>query len=246
MASSSPPTRICVFASTLPGTSPLHLESAHSLAHVLHERKIHLVYGGGTSGLMGELALERVRLGGKDTVMGIIPGALVGSERDLLEQEARQTSKQSNTGLLGKVRGLWSTANKPEQPDSVKEAGAKASLLMEDIYGLTTVTNSLAARKALMIELVATGGPGSGFIALSGGFGTLDEVMEVVTAKQMGIHRRKMVLCNVDGYWDGLIAWVESSIVKGFLREEARLMLLQRTTVEECVDILKDGHRDVA
>ena len=80
-SSPAPSTRICVFASTLLGNSPANTDAARALAHVFHDRGIHLIYGGGTSGLMGELARERVRLGGPDSVTGIIPGALVLPER---------------------------------------------------------------------------------------------------------------------------------------------------------------------
>ena len=97
---------------------------------------------------------------------------------------------------------------------------------------------SLAARKAYMMELVAKGGPGSGFIALPGGFGTFDEVGEVLAAKQMGVHNCKMVLFNVEGFWDGILQWVETGILKGIVRDEAKEMLVSKETAEECVQAL--------
>lgn len=52
-----------------------------------------------------------------------------------------------------------------------------------------------------MAKEVLEGGEGSGFIALSGGYGTLEELMEVVTWNQLGIHNRGVVVLNVEGYW---------------------------------------------
>ena len=235
-----PPTRVCVFASTLSGHSPLHIESARSLARVLHERNIHLVYGGGTTGLMGELAKERVRLGGKETVNGIIPGALVGSEREV-DKRILQDKKVEVQGWLSRISSFVRTGKSSNHQTSSPPPtnNAESSLLSEEIYGLTTVTEGLADRKTLMIETIATAGPNSGFIALSGGFGSLDEIMEVITARQMGVHRRNMVLYNVDGFWDGLLGWVEGAIERGFLRTEARDMMMLRSTAEQCVDALR-------
>lgn len=250
------PTKICVFASTLVGHSPLHLASARSLAGLLHARGIHLVYGGGTTGLMGALAKERVRLGGKETVVGVIPTALLDTERGAhnLSQPVRKGETEAETSLVDKVRLKLGLKNKDQKAKAGHEATAcaaavgktskppevvaSASLVGENIYGLIIPTDSLSARKALMISLVANAGPGSGFIALSGGFGSLDEIMEVVTFRQMGMHRKNMVLYNVDGYWDGLLAWMENAMEKGFLREQAREMLLVRGNAEDCVDAL--------
>lgn len=247
------PNKICVFASTLAGHSPLHLASARSLAGLLHARGIHLVYGGGTTGLMGALAKERVRLGGKETVVGVIPTALLGTERGAsnASQPVRKGETETGNSLVDKVKLTLGLKNKDQKAKAGQETAVgkrsklaaigSASLVGEDIYGLTIPTDSLSARKAIMISLVANAGPGSGFIALSGGFGSLDEIMEVVMFRQMGMHRKKMVLYNVDGYWDGLVGWMENAIEKGFLREQAREMLLVRGNAEDCVDALQVG-----
>ncbi|MCJ1342819.1 hypothetical protein MMC31_001008 [Peltigera leucophlebia] len=241
------PTKICVFASTVAGHSPIHLASARSLAGLLHARGIHLVYGGGTTGLMGALAKERVRLGGKETVVGVIPTALLGTERGASNpsQPVRKGETEAENSWVDKVRLKLGLKNKDQKAAAGKSpkitAVASASLVSEDIYGLTIPTDSLSARKELMISLVANAGAGSGFLALSGGFGSLDEIMEVVTFRQMGLHQKNMVLYNVDGYWDGLVAWMENAIEKGFLREQAREMLLVRGNAEDCVDALQVG-----
>ncbi|MCJ1248729.1 hypothetical protein MMC30_005948 [Trapelia coarctata] len=233
-SSLSQPTRICVFASTVLGNSPTQVASACSLAQALHAHNIHLIYGGGTTGLMGALAKERVRLGGKENVVGIIPGALTAVERpgDVLVEEGWLARLWE---WLGRRRD---TASAPGVKIDSEGSGQnqRATLLSEDEYGLTIVTPSLAARKALMIQLVSEGGPGSGFIALSGGFGTLDEVLEVLATRQLGIHGRGMCLVNVEGCWDGLVGWVEGAVGSGFLREEYRGLLGIRGTAEEAVE----------
>lgn len=69
----------------------------------------------------------------------------------------------------------------------------------------------------MMAQEVLAGAPGSGFIALSGGYGTLEELMEVVTWNQLGIHNRGVVVFNVEGYWDGLLQWIRNSVETGFV-----------------------------
>ena len=220
---------------------------------------------------MGELARERVRLGGAESVVGVIPGALMGGERAdgkglvKLEtgwgggggggggKEVRQGWLDWMLGLVGlEVKRVGRGAH-GEKGDSAGErsAGLEASLLGTSVYGTTHIMPSLSARKAHMIELVATAGPGSGFIALSGGFGTLDEVLEVVTARQMGVHRREMVLCNVEGFWDGIVSWVEGAMKRGFVREgsEGNGLLVCKEGVEHAVNWLvgergEDFNRD--
>ena len=228
---------------------------------------------------MGELAKERVRLGGAASVLGVIPRALVASERpgDCLSattrrEEGRQGWVEWVFGMLGlevkwkekegaegerAAGGLTGTTTttatatttmtmtgKGDSPhDTPVPNHQAASLLSESVYGQTSIAPSLSARKAHMIQLIASAGPGSGFIALSGGFGTLDEVMEVVTMRQMGAHGREMVLCNVEGFWDGMVGWVEGAVERGFVREEGRGLVVCREGVEASVDWLAGGER---
>jgi uncharacterized protein (TIGR00730 family) len=84
--------------------------------------------------------------------------------------------------------------------------------------GLTQmhVVHSMHARKALMVELA------DGFIALPGGFGTLEELLEIVTWAQLGIHRKPIGILNVAGYYDALVELVEHAVREAFIREENR------------------------
>ncbi|KAL8830721.1 MAG: hypothetical protein Q9170_005601 [Blastenia crenularia] len=190
---------VCVFCGSSPGTSPIHLEAARSLAHAFHNHKITLVYGGGTSGLMGEVAKTLVKLSGPSAVHGIIPEALLELERDI--------------------------------------AGGKID---EEMYGRTTVVSDMHARKHMMAKEVIEGGPGSGFVALSGGFGTLEELMEVITWNQLGIHGRGIVAFNIEGYYDGLIQWVRTAVSAGFITPGNAGILVEALDAEEAIKQLKE------
>lgn len=88
--------------------------------------------------------------------------------------------------------------------------------------GLTElhVVASMHARKTMMAAL------SDGFIALPGGFGTLEEIIEIVTWGQLHFHDKPCGLLNVDGYFDHLLAWLDHASREGFLRRENRDMIL--------------------
>lgn len=110
----------------------------------------------------------------------------------------------------------------------------------QTIYGQTTMVGSMHERKHAMAKEVMEGGPGSGFVALSGGYGTLEELMEMVTWNQLGIHDRGIVVYNINGYWDGLLQWVKSSVAQGFVREANENIMVEAKTAEAAVEALKD------
>ena len=88
--------------------------------------------------------------------------------------------------------------------------------------GLTRqfVVRDMHERKAMMAELA------DGFIAMPGGMGTLEELFEMLTWSQLGIHAKPVGLLNVNGFYDGLIGFVAHQQATGFVRaEHARLML---------------------
>jgi predicted Rossmann-fold nucleotide-binding protein len=64
--------------------------------------------------------------------------------------------------------------------------------------------------------------------------------MEVVTWNQLGIHNRGVVVLNVDGYWNGLLTWVENSIEAGFVRPNNRGIIVEAKTGDEAVNALKE------
>lgn len=81
------------------------------------------------------------------------------------------------------------------------------------------VVRSMHERKALMADLA------DAFIALPGGWGTVEELFEILTWSQLGLHRKPAGLLNVAGYFDPLLAFVDHSAREGFVRPEQRSMI---------------------
>ncbi|MCJ1457467.1 hypothetical protein MMC28_007835 [Mycoblastus sanguinarius] len=198
---------VCVFCGSSPGTSPAHMAAARSLAEAFHKHKVSLVYGGGTLGMMGEVARTLVSLSGIEAVYGVIPEALVQ-----FEQESRP-----------------GTANASDE-----------KTLVEETFGRMTVVPDMHTRKQLMAKKVMEGGPGSGFVAMSGGYGTLEELMEVITWNQLGIHGKGIVVYNVEGYYDGLIQWVRTAVSAGFIAPGNAGILVEALDAEEVVTQLME------
>jgi hypothetical protein len=93
--------------------------------------------------------------------------------------------------------------------------------------GLTElhVVSSMHARKSMMAAL------SDGFIAMPGGFGTLEEIIEIVTWGQLRFHDKPCGLLNIDGYFDHLLGYLDHAQAEGFLRPENRQMLLSDKSV---------------
>jgi uncharacterized protein (TIGR00730 family) len=107
-------------------------------------------------------------------------------------------------------------------------------------WGQTTIVADMHTRKHLMAKKVLEGGPGSGFVALSGGYGTLEELMEVTTWNQLGIHDKAVVLFNVDGYWDGLLTWVKNAVEAGFITKPNGNILVESKDAEGVIKALRE------
>lgn len=153
--------RICVFTGSNPGVRPAYAQAARELGKELATRKIGLVYGGASVGLMGILADAALAAGGE--VIGVIPQGLF-----------RREIAHGNLTQLHKVQ-------------------------------------SMHERKALMADLA------DGFIALPGGYGTFDELFEITTWAQIGLHSKPIGLLNVANYFDPLLNMVEHASREGFI-----------------------------
>jgi len=164
---------------------------------------------------MGEVAKTLVSLSGPDAVHGIIPEALVRYERD-----PHYTSTSAAVD-----------AESDAKPLAVPE---------EKIFGRTTVVADMHTRKRMMAQEVIEGGPGSGFIALSGGYGTLEELFETMTWNQLGIHDRGIVVLNINGFYDGIMSWINKSVQEGFIHGENKNILVEAKTVEEAITALQN------
>lgn len=118
----------------------------------------------------------------------------------------------------GGTQGMMGTVN-----DTVLEAGGMAigiipRFMVEKGWGhqglgAIEVTEDMHSRKALMARLA------TGVIALPGGVGTLDELMEIITWRQLGLYEGNVVILNVDGYWDNMLAMLSTAENRGFMRK---------------------------
>ncbi|KAL5201705.1 hypothetical protein ABZP36_036059 [Zizania latifolia] len=158
--------RVCVFCGSSSGKRSSYRDAAVELGKELVARKMDLVYGGGSLGLMGEVA-EAVHKGGGH-VIGVIPTSLMG--------------KEITGETVGEVRAVA----------------------------------SMHERKAEMARR------SDAFVALPGGYGTLDEVLEVIAWAQLGIHSKPVGLLNVDGYYNFLLAFIDKAVDDGFIRPQQR------------------------
>ena len=129
--------------------------------------------------------------------------------------------------------------------DSVLELGGKAYGVIPQLLvhlevahtGLTELRHviTMGERKAVMSEM------SDGFLCLPGGIGTLDELFEAWSENALGFHKKPFCLLNVDGFWDGLIEFVEHAHQSGFLSAQRRSQLLIAHTPEEALKLLDDA-----
>ncbi len=96
------------------------------------------------------------------------------------------------------------------------------------------VVNTMHERKMTMHDL------SDGIIALPGGFGTMEELFEILTWGQLGLHQMPIGLLNVNGFYDALIQMIQTMVDNGFLLEINRQMLLVSDDIE---DLLEQMHR---
>lgn len=96
------------------------------------------------------------------------------------------------------------------------------------------VVETMHERKALMADLA------DAFIALPGGYGTLEEFFEIVTWSQLGIQRKPCGLLNVERYWGGLLGVLEHAVDEGFVRPENSQLVLLATTPDGMLERLME------
>jgi uncharacterized protein (TIGR00730 family) len=129
--------------------------------------------------------------------------------------------------------------------DSVLEAGGrvygvipKALVNLEVAHnGITELhtVDTMHERKAKMTDLA------DAFLALPGGIGTLDELFEAWSWNALGYHAKPFCLLNVDGFWDGMIEFIDHATESGFLSAQRRKQLLVATSPEEALDLLDEA-----
>ena len=173
---------LCVYCGSRDGLEPSYRASALAVGQSIGQRGWRLVYGGGSTGLMGAVADAALRAGAE--VIGVIPEKLM-----------------------------------------VREMGHGG------VTELQVVDNMHERKHKMAMQSDA-------FIALPGGIGTMEEIFEVWTWRQLGYHRKALGLLNVDGYYDELLRFIERSRDSGFLWPDVHELLLVDTDAERLLDRL--------
>lgn len=166
------------------GNKASYKEAAVELGKEMVERRIDLVYGGGSVGLMG-LVSQAVHDGGRH-VLGVIPKSLM--------------TREITGDPIGEVRAV----------------------------------SDMHQRKAEMARQA------DAFIALPGGYGTLEELLEIITWAQLGIHSKPVGLLNVDGFYNSLLSFIDKAVDEGFISPKARRIIVSAPTAKELVRELEE------
>jgi uncharacterized protein (TIGR00730 family) len=155
--------------------------------------------------------------------------------------EARALGRAIAAAGLGLVYGGASVGLMGAVADAALEGGAEVIGVLPRILAgreiahdhLTTleVVPGMHERKMRMHALA------DAFIALPGGYGTLDEMMEAVTWSQLAIHARPCILINTLGYWNGLLDFLDTAVNAGFLKPANRALLRVVATSAEAIAI---------
>jgi len=127
--------------------------------------------------------------------------------------------------------------------DSVMANGGKVIGIMPKVISKMEITHksvdqlieveTMAERKSLMIEM------SEAFVALPGGFGTLDEISEVLVLSQLRVADKPMVLLNINGFFDNLISFADRAVEDGFVRPEHRKNLIVADRPDDIFEKLK-------
>ena len=174
------------------------------------------VYCGSSNGQDPEYLAEAKTLGGAIAAAGL--GLVYGG---------------ASVGLMGAVA------------NAALAGGAEVIGVLPDVLagneiahsGLTRLelVSTMHERKARMAELA------DAFLVLPGGYGTLEELLEVVTWAQLRLHAKPVILINTAGYWDGFLAFLDLTVAAGFLKAKNRALLLVAADAEGAIGMLIHG-----
>jgi uncharacterized protein (TIGR00730 family) len=155
---------------------------------------------------------------------------LVG--KALAEQDIELVYGGANVGLMGAVA------------DGALNAGGKVIGVLPNFLrskeiahlGLTelVLVESMHERKTKMNDLC------DGVIALPGGFGTLEELFEMLTWAQLGLHKKPIAILNINGFYDSLIALLQTMTEKGLLKEVNQKMLLVSDSIDDLLEKMRN------
>lgn len=136
-------------------------------------------------------------------------------------------------GLMGLLADTV-LARKGEVIGVIPDAMVSREIAHSGVLDLRVV-KSMHERKALMLELA------DAFVALPGGYGTLDEFFEVAAWAQLRLHRKPCGLLNVEGFFDPLLAYLDRAVTEGFLKPVHRSLILEDDNPELLLDRMRDG-----
>ncbi len=173
---------VCVFCGSSDEVGAKYIEVARHMGEVMAQRKLQLIFGGGSTGLMGAVADAVLDASGE--VIGVLPEYF----------------------------------NKPE--------------LAHSRLTRLELVDGMHARKARMTELA------DAFVALPGGFGTLEELFETLTWAQIGLHKKPVGLLNVYSYFDDLLKFLNHANKEGFTFWEHQKLYSQAEQPEDLLDAL--------
>ncbi|XP_077246313.1 putative cytokinin riboside 5'-monophosphate phosphoribohydrolase LOG6 isoform X2 [Tasmannia lanceolata] len=209
---------VCVFCGSSTGKRNCYKDAAVELGKELVSRKVDLVYGGGSVGLMG-LVSQAVHRGG---------GHVLGWD------------KQNNIRINKIIRFLiwvfFSFLTFVSWVCFLYRIIPK-TLMCKEITGETIgevkAVADMHQRKAEMAR------HSDAFIALPGGYGTLEELLEVITWAQLGIHDKPVGLLNVDGYYNSLLTFIDKAVDDGFIKPLQRDIIVSAPNAKELVQKLE-------
>jgi len=157
-------------------------------------------------------------------------------------QAARDLGRKIAEAGLGLVYGGASVGLMGAVADAAITAGGEVIGVIPDIImereightGLTElhIVRTMHERKALMAD------KSDAFVALPGGFGTLEEFIEIVTWAQLRIHRKPCVLLNLNSYYDGLLAFFDHAVEQGLIKVENRDLIKMAHNANEVLEII--------
>ncbi|KAB1226225.1 Cytokinin riboside 5'-monophosphate phosphoribohydrolase LOG1 [Morella rubra] len=181
-------------------------------------RNIDLVYGGGSVGLMGSISKCRSVIGGRQIGLTFVclPSLSFPHHLDDSHSTLPVFWLFFGVSFLGLTLALPSLQITGEPVGEVKAVA------------------DMHQRKAEMAR------QSDAFIALPGGYGTLEELLEVITWAQLGIHDKPVGLLNVDGYYNSLLSFIDKAVEEGFISPSARHIIVSAPTAKELVKKLEE------
>lgn len=167
-------------------------------------------------------------------------GSYAGS-REVYVEQARTLGREMVARGINLVYGGGGIGIMGAVADAVIEARGKVIGVIP--YALATkerahpdiemrVVNTMHERKAIMAEL------SDAFIAMPGGFGTFEELMETITWGQLGIHQKPVGLLNVAGYYDPMLQMIDRAIEEGFVQPRYRNLFVASSSIDELFEMI--------